>query len=631
VVAGPTPLADYRYGHDAAGNITAITDALDARFGRNFGYDDLYRLTRADTGTALWGNATYTYDAMGNRLAHTIGSRTSSYAYVGSTSKLSSVTENGQTQSVMYDPAGNEETVGGAPFAYSPRNSLDRAAGLRYVYDGTGVRVAQVGLSVGPIITEQPQSRPICPGASTTLTVRASGANAYRWESSADGTNWSAVAGATASNVTVAPSAPTHYRAIASNAAASTTSNVAIITPAPLATEPSSGIVYGDLTRDGLVNAVDMAALRSVLAGTQPLPVPTVVADLNGDGTVDALDLALLSGYSTSAITCLPQFPALLSATAPSPSSAAFTSAAPAQAQASSNPTQYFFYSPEKQLLSETELKAGGGAPQVAVDYIWFAGRPVAEEKTASDTFFTLTDHLGTPFLQTTPDGATRWRAEYEPFGTVWTMRNGTSAGQRLRFPGQEFDEQTPERAYNIFRWYRSGWGRYTSADPLAPGGLGHFDRGRMSRFATPFAAARDRFMRENATVSNPALVGMSSMGRRPSPPALSDATNPYAYAADSPVMYTDPLGLAPCLTMAINPISGYVPAGPPGKTFKGCQYIGQCYGWLAVYEKQVELDCKCKDFCLISIDPATAIPNGPTICFNTPPWWTWAPPLINP
>ena len=187
------------------------------------------------------------------------------------------------------------------------------------------------------------------------------------------------------------------------------------------------------------------------------------------------------------------------------------------------------------------------------------------------------------------------------------------------------------EENYNIFRWYRAGWGRYTSSDPLAPGGLGHFERGRMSRFTSPFAAARDRFMRENATVSNPALVGMSSMGRRPSPPGLSDATNPYAYAADSPVMYTDPLGLAPCLTMSINPISGYVPAGPPGKTFKGCQYIGECYGWLAVYEKQVELDSKCKDFCLISIDPATAIPNGPTICFNMPPWWAWSPPLIKP
>jgi len=73
------------------------------------------------------------------------------------------------------------------------------------------------------------------------------------------------------------------------------------------------------------------------------------------------------------------------------------------------------------------------------------------------------------------------------------------------------------------------------------------------------------------------------------------------------------------------------VPAGPPGKTFKGCQYIGECYGWLAVYEKQVELDSKCKDFCLISIDPATAIPNGPTICFNMPPWWAWSPPLIKP
>ena len=37
---------------------------------------------------------------------------------------------------------------------------------------------------------------------------------------------------------------------------------------------------------------------------------------------------------------------------------------------------------------------------------------------------------------------------------------------QPLAFPGQEEDAST-DRSYNIFRWYRSGWGRYTQADPI--------------------------------------------------------------------------------------------------------------------------------------------------------------------
>jgi RHS repeat-associated protein len=57
--------------------------------------------------------------------------------------------------------------------------------------------------------------------------------------------------------------------------------------------------------------------------------------------------------------------------------------------------------------------------------------------------------------------------AEYEPFG--YEMRAGTRTGQPLRFPGQELATtwEGPEENYNIFRWYRSSWGRYTQADPL--------------------------------------------------------------------------------------------------------------------------------------------------------------------
>jgi RHS repeat-associated protein len=39
---------------------------------------------------------------------------------------------------------------------------------------------------------------------------------------------------------------------------------------------------------------------------------------------------------------------------------------------------------------------------------------------------------------------------------------------QALRLPGQEAPESgLSNDEYNIFRWYRAGWGRYTEADPL--------------------------------------------------------------------------------------------------------------------------------------------------------------------
>ena len=40
-----------------------------------------------------------------------------------------------------------------------------------------------------------------------------------------------------------------------------------------------------------------------------------------------------------------------------------------------------------------------------------------------------------------------------------------------VRFPGQEYDDFAGDREYNIFRWYRAGWGRYTQADPVALAG----------------------------------------------------------------------------------------------------------------------------------------------------------------
>ncbi len=101
------PLTRYTYMEDGAGNITQINDASTSTYNRTFSYDDLNRLKTANTTAApLWGNGTYNYDAMGHIPSLAMGTiRTASFAYVGTTPKLSQVTETGLgTRSVTYDP-----------------------------------------------------------------------------------------------------------------------------------------------------------------------------------------------------------------------------------------------------------------------------------------------------------------------------------------------------------------------------------------------------------------------------------------------------------------------------------------------------------------------------------------------
>ena len=143
--------------------------------------------------------------------------------------------------------------------------------------------------------------------------------------------------------------------------------------------------------------------------------------------------------------------------------------------------TRYYFYSPEMNLLAETELKSGSGAPAVLYEYIWFNGHPVAQIDSGTTTYWTFTDHLGTPILQLTSTASVYWRGEYEPYGRIFSTPSGNQH-QPLRLPGQEAEQLSPgdtpngttERSYNIFRWYRFNWGRYTQADPIGIHSDGH-------------------------------------------------------------------------------------------------------------------------------------------------------------
>jgi RHS repeat-associated protein len=132
---------------------------------------------------------------------------------------------------------------------------------------------------------------------------------------------------------------------------------------------------------------------------------------------------------------------------------------------------RYFFYTPEMNLLAETGITPNGTTPAPLYEYIWFGGRPVAQETVgSSSTRWTMTDHLGTPFLQMDSTKTARWRAEYEPFGSVYAYTTGAPTDpQPLRFPGQEERSTSPARSYNVSRWYRPDNGQYTQPDPIFP------------------------------------------------------------------------------------------------------------------------------------------------------------------
>ena len=130
--------------------------------------------------------------------------------------------------------------------------------------------------------------------------------------------------------------------------------------------------------------------------------------------------------------------------------------------------TRTFQYSPELRLLNHTHTTA---SQTWSNDIVWLDALPVGQlskdphsptppEEELSTFRYTFTDHLGTPLLQMIGADVV-WRAEYEPYGSLYEMREGNAEDQRLRFPGQEATGQSngDERYYNIFRWYRGGWG----------------------------------------------------------------------------------------------------------------------------------------------------------------------------
>jgi len=126
-------------GFDANGNITGITNALDATKNKLFTYDALDRLSTA-TSSGIWGSLGWTYDGVGNRQTE----NSNTYTYTPNTNKLSAA--NGK--SFGYDNNGNTATENARQYTYNQNQRLiqvvDGAMTANYTYNGNGQRVRKV-------------------------------------------------------------------------------------------------------------------------------------------------------------------------------------------------------------------------------------------------------------------------------------------------------------------------------------------------------------------------------------------------------------------------------------------------------------------------------------------------------
>jgi YD repeat-containing protein len=129
------------YSYDANGNITQVTDLVDGRRTKAFGYDDLNRLTSA-TASNLWGTESYTYDPLNNIRSRIGNGATFAYNYDAS-NRLASISGAGST-SFGYDNRGNVTSKNGSTLQFDQKNQLTQIDGLAsYSYDAAGRRVAK--------------------------------------------------------------------------------------------------------------------------------------------------------------------------------------------------------------------------------------------------------------------------------------------------------------------------------------------------------------------------------------------------------------------------------------------------------------------------------------------------------
>jgi hypothetical protein len=140
------------YTYDQNANVATITDQQQGVMSRTMGYDNLNRL-KSVSNPGLWGNATYTYDAIDNLRTSTITgggtARTLTMNFPDPATNRLMSTSGGPAAynfTYNYDAQGNIIQRGSQTYTFDQGNRMTSAAGrATYAYDGSGRRVSVVG------------------------------------------------------------------------------------------------------------------------------------------------------------------------------------------------------------------------------------------------------------------------------------------------------------------------------------------------------------------------------------------------------------------------------------------------------------------------------------------------------
>lgn len=126
------------FNYDAANRLTGITNGLDGSMTQTLSYDALNRLTAVSSGA---DNASYQYDADGNRTSQVVNGTAVTFTPDTASNRLLSTTSGGSTVNFSYDPEGDILGYGlGTPtqmFAYTGFDRLNGTIvnGLSTHYD----------------------------------------------------------------------------------------------------------------------------------------------------------------------------------------------------------------------------------------------------------------------------------------------------------------------------------------------------------------------------------------------------------------------------------------------------------------------------------------------------------------
>ena len=474
VLSGST-VQKLTYAYDNANNVKSITDAVNAANTQTLTYDPTNRLISAASGTGGYGNFSWTYDKVGNRLTQVAGLTTATYSYSSGSNRLttiSTLTLRGQLQQAPklkpWDGTSPTLWVDASPDAMGrPSSTQPHSHGRKSATLLAGVLgwpMLLVGIAGVARFRKRLRNNRFLVVLSFVAILTGMGS---LLSGCGGGSNGGSSANLAAATPTFSPGAGT-YTSAQTVTISDSTSGATIYyttdgtTPTTSSTRYTVAItVSTSETIEGL--AVASGYTNSVVAtAVYKMNIPIVsTVTTNGNGKITGIPTANGTANATFTYNNANR----LASVTGSPLAATFAYDWEGQRFSKANPGSapiLYSYAQGGTLLAENENGT-------VTDYIYADGRPIAvlhpgATPTTNQVNYILADRLGTPQLASNSSGTTVWETTYQPFGTTGVIT--ASINQNLRFPGQYADTEAGFN-YNLNRDYMPNLGRYLESDPM--------------------------------------------------------------------------------------------------------------------------------------------------------------------